>query len=145
MTEPTPDGPVSLQPVVVDTDVVSYLIKADTRAARFRSHLLGRVPVISFMTLAELDSWADQHNWGRPRRERLARFLANYTPHFPDRRLCQLWGAVTAAGRRIGRPISTADAWIAATALFLDAPLVTHNPADFASLHGLTVISDTIP
>ena len=43
--------------VVVDTDVVSFLFRNDTRAARYRPYLTGRVLTISFMTLAELDQW----------------------------------------------------------------------------------------
>jgi predicted nucleic acid-binding protein len=43
--------------------------------------------------------------------------------------------------RRQGRPIQTADAWIAATALHLNVPLVTHNPHDYRGVIGLTVLS----
>lgn len=47
--------------VVVDTDVVSYLFKSDTRAQLYRPLLMGKLPLISFMTLAELDRWALLH------------------------------------------------------------------------------------
>lgn len=40
--------------VVVDTDVVSFLFKRDTRAELYRRHLEGRRPLISAQTLAEL-------------------------------------------------------------------------------------------
>jgi hypothetical protein len=43
--------------VVVDTDVVSYLFKSDTRADLYRPHLDGHLPIISFMSLAELERW----------------------------------------------------------------------------------------
>lgn len=39
-----------MQMLVVDTDVVSYLFKKDTRAALYESHLLSTLPAISFMT-----------------------------------------------------------------------------------------------
>jgi predicted nucleic acid-binding protein len=42
---------------------------------------------------------------------------------------------------RKGRPIQVADAWIAATALLYGIPLVTHNPADFAGVDGLRLIT----
>lgn len=42
--------------VVVDTDVVSFSFKRDSRIRRYRPHLLGKTLVISFMTLAELTS-----------------------------------------------------------------------------------------
>jgi tRNA(fMet)-specific endonuclease VapC len=145
MTQPVSVSAVPLQPVVVDTDVVSYLFKGDTRAAGYEPHLIGRTPVISFMTVAELDAWAAQRNWGQPARERLEQSLSRYTIHFSDRRLCTLWATVTTAARRAGHPIGVADAWIAATALLLSAPLVTHNPSDYAGVPGLTILTDANP
>jgi predicted nucleic acid-binding protein len=47
--------------------------------------------------------------------------------------------------RRRGRPVAMADAWVAATALFLDVPLVTNNESHFSSVTGLTVISEKNP
>jgi predicted nucleic acid-binding protein len=41
------------------------------------------------------------------------------------------------AARRNGRPIETADAWVAATALVFDAPLLTHDKADYIGVPGL--------
>jgi predicted nucleic acid-binding protein len=46
------------------------------------------------------------------------------------------------SARHNGRPISAADAWIAATALHLGAPLVTHNRSHFIGVDGLNVISE---
>jgi predicted nucleic acid-binding protein len=40
--------------VVVDTDVISFLYKGDTRGALYKPHLDGQFMFISFMTLAEL-------------------------------------------------------------------------------------------
>jgi predicted nucleic acid-binding protein len=40
-----------------------------------------------------------------------------------------------------GAPISAADAWIAATALVLSAPLVTNNSKDYRHLDKLQIIS----
>lgn len=42
---------------VVDTDVVSYTFRRDTRAAFYKSRLIGYSAILSFMTVAELDSW----------------------------------------------------------------------------------------
>jgi tRNA(fMet)-specific endonuclease VapC len=43
---------------VVDTDVISFLFRRDTRAELFRPYLSGVSRAISFMTVAELDRWA---------------------------------------------------------------------------------------
>jgi tRNA(fMet)-specific endonuclease VapC len=131
--------------VVVDTDVVSFGFKGDSRARLFHRHLVGRLGVISFMTLAELDRWALHRRWGEALRQRLDVFLGRYTLLDSDRGLCHLWAKVTHQADRRGRPIQCADAWIAAAALHLDAPLVTNNPSDFASLSGLSVLTSTSP
>jgi tRNA(fMet)-specific endonuclease VapC len=56
---------------VLDTDVVSFLFKRDSRADLYRPHLVGKQLVISFMTLAEIDRWALERNWGEARRARM--------------------------------------------------------------------------
>jgi predicted nucleic acid-binding protein len=39
--------------------------------------------------------------------------------------------------RSLGRRIEVADAWVAATALLYDAPLVTNNPGDYVGAAGI--------
>lgn len=131
--------------VVVDTNVVSFLFKKDSRSALYLPHLAGQLPVVSFATVAELDRWAVQRRWGPARRARMERFLARYLFRSCDRDLCRLWAEVCDEARRQGRPIDATDAWIAATALQLGIPLVTHNPGDFAGIGGLTIITEAGP
>jgi tRNA(fMet)-specific endonuclease VapC len=131
--------------LVIDTDVVSFLFRGDTRADWYRSQLAGKVLTLSFMTVAELDQWALEHQWGAPRQQRLAEHLADYLIHPYDRDLCRWWATVRVACRRIGKPIEGADAWIAATALLYGIPLITHNSDHFSRVPGLTVISQTLP
>jgi tRNA(fMet)-specific endonuclease VapC len=128
--------------VVVDTDVVSYLFKSDTRADPYRPHLDGQLPIISFITLAELERWTLARNWGARRREDLLNYLHRYLiePSSPD--LCRLWAEAMDSARRAGKPMLTADGWVAATAIAYDVPLVTNNPPDFIGVAGLTVISE---
>jgi tRNA(fMet)-specific endonuclease VapC len=54
--------PPSRDRMVVDTDVVSFLFKRDSRADRYRPYMTGRLLVVSFMTVAELDRWALARN-----------------------------------------------------------------------------------
>jgi len=42
-----------------------------------------------------------------------------------------------------GTPIGVADAWIAATALEHDIPLITNNAGHYAGVEGLTVVAET--
>jgi predicted nucleic acid-binding protein len=128
--------------VVVDTDVVSYLFKGDTRAEAYRQHLQGKTLAISFMTVAELYQWAYVRNWGERRLTRLEDRLRSYVIVPYDLALCKQWARICADRQNLGKPISVQDAWIAATALRHGCPLVTHNSEDFASIPGLTVISE---
>ena len=127
--------------VVVDTDVVSFVFKKDTRARLFHHHLVGQTLILSFMSVAELRQWALRRRWGPANRDRLERHLQAYQVYYADDGLCHLWAEVGDRARRHGRAIDVADAWIAATALALDVPLVTHNPVDYAGVDGLTVLS----
>lgn len=125
---------------VVDTDVISYLFRGDTRAERFRPYLVGQPLAVCFMTIAELDRWAIERNWGQARQERMAAFLEQFVIVMADRSLCRTWALVGDEARRNGRPIQTADAWIAATAISLGLPLVTNNQNDFAGVNSLVLL-----
>lgn len=128
--------------VVVDTDVLSFIFKSDTRGAAYKPHLAGKEIIISFMTLAELNQWAIHRKWGKARKERFDSYRRPFTVLHSDEDLCLKWAEVMEDARRNGSPIQTADAWVAATALLHDIPVVTHNWKHFAGVDGLAVISE---
>jgi predicted nucleic acid-binding protein len=57
-----------MTPVVVDTDVVSFIFKNHPISRLYETDLAGCTLLISFMTVAELDRWAIQSKWGPARR-----------------------------------------------------------------------------
>ena len=128
--------------VVVDTNVISFLFKGDTRALLYEPRLDGKLQMIAAQTRAELERWSLFHNWGKRRREALREYLSDFVFVSADETVCLLWAEVKNNAHRIGRSISCEDAWIAATALAYDVPLVTHNPSDFYNVPGLTVITE---
>lgn len=128
--------------IVVDTDVVSYIFKEDTRGALYESHLDGKLALISFMTLAELRLWSLLRNWGDARQQRLEVFLQDHIVIHSSHQLCSKWAEATRSAIRNGCPIDTADAWVAATALLYGVPLVTHNRNHYLGVEGLTLISE---
>jgi predicted nucleic acid-binding protein len=93
------------------------------------------------MTLAELERWRLERNWGALRRAELARHLTSYTVIPASRELCVKWAEVTCEARRKGRPIQTADAWIAASALHYQVPLITNNPSDYRVIENLQLLT----
>jgi tRNA(fMet)-specific endonuclease VapC len=126
--------------LVVDTDVVSYLFKQDTRGDLYKPHLHGHLLLISPMTRAELEAWALERNWGRARREAMRVHVKQFLlVPFHDQ-LCVKWAEATDSARRRGRPIDSSDAWVAAAALQYDVPLVTHNRADYLGVANLKLI-----
>jgi len=126
---------------IVDTDVVSMLFKGDSRASGFLNYLAGRLLGISFMTLAEVERWSLERKWGLARQTDFARYLNRDAVLPVSRELCVQWAKVTFSARRLGRPIQTADAWIAAGAIYYQVPLITNNGADYAMVEGLSVLS----
>jgi tRNA(fMet)-specific endonuclease VapC len=128
---------------VVDTDVWSYLYKGRDEARLYEPHLQGNILVISFQTQAELLRWAIGSAWGDRRRQDLESRLQNYVTVHSSDGLSLHWAEAMESGRRKGQPISAADAWIAATALHLDVPLITHNKSHFMGIDRLTIISET--
>ena len=127
--------------VVVDTDVVSCLFKNHPIAHQYLPDLKDRTPIISFMTLAELDRWALDARWGEARRARLRQYLEQSAVLPYDRDLCTKWAEVTVAAQASGRRIDCADAWIAATALLASVPLISHNRTDYPGVPDLMLIS----
>lgn len=127
--------------VVVDTDVVSYVFKNHPFGSRYDPELAGHITLISFMTVAEIDRWMLQYRWGNQRVQLLRTFLQRFTvvPSSPD--LCRKWAEVMVAAQAAGRRIESADAWVAATAMLHDAPLLTNNRNDYLGVTGLTLIS----
>jgi predicted nucleic acid-binding protein len=92
---------------------------------------------LSVMTLAELRHGVERLPAGN-RRKRLDEWLGNELPLRFEKRIlsidgvvADMWGQIVARREAAGRPISVADALIAATVETHDLTLVTRNTADF--------------
>src|SRR4051812_5183476 len=109
-----------MNPLVIDTDVLSYCFKDDSRMHLFVRQLPGFDWRISSQTEAELYQWASGANWGRTRRQHLEAFLADFKIVPSSCELSLKWAEVMVGARRPGRRIDVGDAWIAATALALN-------------------------
>jgi tRNA(fMet)-specific endonuclease VapC len=103
--------------------------------------LRGSELILSFMTIAELRMGAISAGWGNRRRLLLEQFIQGFELVYPDNDLCTVWARITADARAAGRALSPQDAWIAATALALDAPLATNNRRDFEQVRKLRLLS----
>lgn len=125
---------------ILDTNIVSYLMNGHTIAEAYRPHMVKCEMAISFMTVAELYEGAYRRGWDIKKFKELELELHKYVviPH--STALCRIWGEIRAQRRQ--QPIAVDDAWIAAAALGLDCPLVTHNPGDFQGITGLKILTE---
>lgn len=128
--------------VVVDTNVVSFILRGDSRGEDYRPHLEGKTLAISFMTVAELYEGAYRARWGKRKMSKLEDELKNYLVIPFSNNVCLCWAKLRA--ERKSAPISVDDGWIAATALAHNLDLVTHNPGDFHGITGLRIISELV-
>jgi tRNA(fMet)-specific endonuclease VapC len=127
--------------ILVDTDVLSYLLKEDTRASFFAPFLLNKSVAISFITVAELYYWAFYRSWGTARIAQLEARIKNYVVLPYDYSLCQQWAATRAECEKNGHPIGDDnDCWIASTALVYDCALATNNGRHFRYINNLDII-----
>lgn len=125
---------------MLDTSVASLMFGRSPLLAPYTVHLAQAEPVISFQTVAEMRFGAAKASWGQPRRQQLESFLSQLTliPYSDD--LGNQWAAVMADAARAGRRLEAGDAWVAATARMLQAPLLTHDrDFDPMSCNGITV------
>jgi tRNA(fMet)-specific endonuclease VapC len=117
------------------------LFKGDSRAHNYRTYVSGRLLGVSFMSLAELDRWSLERNWGAARKAQLATHLSKYTILRATRELCLIWAKVSWEARKKGCPIQVADAWIAASALYYQVPLITRNANDYTMISDLELLT----
>ena len=127
--------------LVVDTDVVSLVFKRHPLSEPYLDLLQDRQLVVSFMTIAELYLWSLRSRWGDRKRAMLDRYVDGFSVCFCDEGLCEIWAEIRDESYRRGQPVDGADAWIAATGLYLGFPVVTNNRRHFANIHGLQVLS----
>jgi tRNA(fMet)-specific endonuclease VapC len=128
--------------MVADTDVVSFLFNRDpVRGQRYLPHIHGRKLVLPFAVVGELLFGAEHRNWGPSRRLELERFIRRHQIEYSNYPLCEIWAELRAIARRRGRPLERQDAWVAATSVYLDVTLITHNASDYVGVPGLRVIT----
>jgi tRNA(fMet)-specific endonuclease VapC len=127
--------------IVVDTDIASYLFNLHSLGERYAAALKGAELVLSFMSIAELRMGAISAGWGGRRRTLLEQFMSAFSVVYADNALCSGWASLRAEAKAQGRGLSPQDAWIAATALGLDAALATNNRRDYENIGRLRILS----
>jgi predicted nucleic acid-binding protein len=126
--------------LVVDTDVASFIHEDSERGAAYSELIGGSCAGITMLAIAEFRAGVVQKNWGPRRIALLDTFLNRYMLIEGDSEIANVAGGVRACCALVGRSLSWPDAWAAATALWLDVPLVTHD-WDLEGIPGLQVLT----
>lgn len=130
-------------PLVVDTSVVSILFTPQKRPPEqvdyYQTATTGRELIISFQTVEELLFWAYSNNWGEKRYSNLLKHIREYNIIESDVKLSEISASLRSQQRKVGHTLNSGDAWIAATALLMDCPLVTDD-SDFQGIPDLEII-----
>ena len=127
--------------LLIDTNVVSYLMRGSSLGIEYGQLVAGHMTAVSVMTVAELYYGAAKAKWGAKRMRQLEQALRCFVLLPDDRETAQAYAAVAVERESAGRPITCADALVAACAVRYGIPLVTHNARDFAGISGLKVIT----
>lgn len=130
--------------LIIDTNIVSYLMKGGQLANAYAPLVQGCLLAISFITVGEMYYGAEKAHWGEKKRKELEMYLRNFVVIPYDHEIARCYGRLAAERRRIGKPMSLHDAWIAACAVRHGVPLVTHNAKDFNNVSHLQVITKQI-
>jgi predicted nucleic acid-binding protein len=125
---------------LLDTNAVSDLVRENAQiAARLSALSANDSAVICTIVLGEILFGLEQMPVGR-RRSAMEAQVQKYVPSIPCRAVPESAAAhyaqVKQSCRSRGVPLDEADLWIAATALALDATLVTRD-SDFGNVDGL--------
>lgn len=132
--------------VVVDTGVfAAELVRRGAPLAEsYRSTLEGRLFIVSFATVAELRFGARRADWGTTRIQRLEQRLGRARIVWPGPDLVEVYADLRTTcvrrGHALGQKVHEADRWVAATALWLDVPLVAHDNV-FKNVDGLELVT----
>ena len=128
--------------VLIDTNVFSYFLKNDTRKILYESHLKNQFLFLSFMTYAELRVWQIDRHWGPNLVAKLDCALLRFSIQNSNSSICEIWAEIMFESKTKGEPIDHPYAWIAATAIYLDVPLISHNSKHFKNISRLDLITE---
>ena len=114
--------------LLVDTDVLSYIAWKRPQAQAFLPLVVGKLLVISFVTVGEMCFGAANRGWGERRISEMEKILRRYTTIPGTYDVAQHYGRVRKAFRD---QVGENDTWVAATALAHELPVVTNNLKHF--------------
>jgi predicted nucleic acid-binding protein len=113
---------------LLDTTIVSFAVRKDPVIERYDTEMQGNDPkFVSVQTIGELLIWAEKRNWGPSRLAKLRAVASKYSILPIDADTAEIYSKVRVGAERLGRSLSSTDAWILSTAIQYELTLVTHD------------------
>jgi predicted nucleic acid-binding protein len=131
--------------VLVDTNAFIDLTRSQTRGRVLRRFVEQSRIVLSFVTVAELRLGALIRGYNDASRRRMESEIASAVVVSPTDQLSHEWARVVGEartmnpGHALGQPAQNHDAWVAATALLFNLPLLTSD-GHFSGFPGLRLL-----
>ncbi len=141
-----PDGPL-----LVDTDVATWLLVDADQAAPWKPLLRGHLLALSFVNVGELLALPISRNWGASRRKDWTEAIRSSFVVLPfSVAVTEQWAPLHVRYKGHLQKGGTNDLWIAATALSADPrlPLATNDLSDFSKIaedHPLQLVHPDLP
>ncbi len=132
----------------LDTNILVHCVREDATWEAIRDDyqllLIEPTPIISIVTSGELRSLSLQFQWGERKLDRMEFILGYFDEVAIElRELVDTYAKIDAHFQRRGHVMGKNDLWIAATAIFFDATLLTTD-TDFDQLDPLFLTRDWI-
>ena len=124
--------------IIIDTDVCIELLRGNRQILEKRQ-MCGDEVVVAFMTAAELFYGAEKSQKRQSNRALVERFLLSVRVVHTDSDIVQRFGRLKARLSQAASMLSDADMFIAATALSMDAMLITGNVRHFQRINELKI------
>ena len=96
--------------IVLDTSVISYIFKGDSRGDYYKDRIRGERCVVSFQTLEEVQFGALRNSWGQRRKNELELHLQQYEVIWPNQELVERCAYLRSEREGVGRSLAMADA-----------------------------------
>jgi tRNA(fMet)-specific endonuclease VapC len=130
--------------IILDTDAFSYLLAKKPQAAAYGPLLRGKIPALTFVSLAEVRYGALHAGWGERRLAELEASVRKCLMLPFHEELASLWARLKHDARQNGHPFAQPDhandLWIAACGVYYGAPILTGNVRHFQGLGGVRII-----
>ena len=126
--------------ILLDTNVAIAFFNGNEEVLKRIQAEIGRI-ALSTLVVAEFDYGAKASQKAKENIEKLHRFvdIVQVVPF--DLECAKIFGTIKSKLRKLGKPTGETDAFIAATAMFHKALLVTGNRKHFENIDGLKVES----